>query len=62
MKQKKKLSIGIENFTKLQTEDFYYVDKTMLIKTSGQLGRGEPFHTPTKIWKNIEYEYAESIF
>ena len=32
MKQKKKLSIGIENFTKLQTEDFYYVDKTMLIK------------------------------
>ena len=32
MKQKKKLSIGIENFTKLQTEDFYYVDKTMFIK------------------------------
>ena len=33
MKQiKKKLPIGIENFAKLQVEDFYYVDKTMLIK------------------------------
>ena len=33
MKQiKKKLPIGIENFAKLQSEDFYYVDKTMLIK------------------------------
>lgn len=29
---KKKLPIGIENFAKLQVEDFYYVDKTMLIK------------------------------
>lgn len=29
---KKKLPIGIENFEKLQTEDFYYVDKTYLIK------------------------------
>ena len=29
---KKKLPIGIENFAKLQAEDFYYVDKTMLIK------------------------------
>ena len=29
---KKKLPIGIENFAKLQSEDFYYVDKTMLIK------------------------------
>ncbi|XCP85630.1 AAA family ATPase [Roseburia hominis] len=30
--RKKKLPIGIENFEKLQTEDFYYVDKTKLIK------------------------------
>lgn len=29
---KKKLPIGIENFEKLQTEDFYYIDKTNLIK------------------------------
>ena len=30
--RKKKLPIGIENFEKLMTEDFYYVDKTNLIK------------------------------
>lgn len=30
--RKKKLPIGIENFEKLRTEDFYYVDKTKLIK------------------------------
>ncbi|MDO5423726.1 MAG: AAA family ATPase [Eubacteriales bacterium] len=29
---KKKLPIGIENFQEIQTEDFYYVDKTNLIK------------------------------
>lgn len=29
---KKKLPIGIENFEELQIEDFYYVDKTKLIK------------------------------
>lgn len=30
--QKKKLPIGIENFEKLRSEDFYYVDKTGLIR------------------------------
>jgi len=28
----KKLPIGIESFEKLRSEDFYYVDKTGLIK------------------------------
>lgn len=30
--RRKKLPIGIENFEKLHTEDFYYVDKTGMIK------------------------------
>lgn len=30
--RKKKLPIGIENFEKLESEDFYYVDKTNFIK------------------------------
>ena len=29
--RKKKLPIGIENFEKLRSEDFYYIDKTWLI-------------------------------
>ena len=30
--KKKKLPIGIENFEKIQSDEFYYVDKTSLIK------------------------------
>lgn len=30
--KKKKLPIGIENFEELQKEEFYYVDKTNLIR------------------------------
>ncbi len=32
MNRMQKLPIGIEDFEKLRTEDFYYVDKTGLIK------------------------------
>lgn len=32
MEKKAKLPVGIENFEKLRTENFYYVDKTGLIK------------------------------
>ena len=30
--RKKKLPIGIENFEKLRLENFYYIDKTGLIR------------------------------
>ena len=30
--RKKKLPIGIENFEKLRSDDFYYIDKTGLIR------------------------------
>ena len=30
--RKKKLPMGIENFEKLRSEDFYYIDKTGLIR------------------------------
>ena len=56
---KKKLPIGIDNFEKLRLNDFYYVDKTGLIKELlNNLGRSEFVHTPEAIWKIIEYEYA----
>ena len=32
MKTTLKLPIGIENFEKIRTEGFYYVDKTVLIR------------------------------
>ena len=30
--RKRKLPVGIEDFRKLRTEDFYYIDKTPMIK------------------------------
>lgn len=30
--QKKKLPVGIDDFGKLRREDFYYIDKTVLIR------------------------------
>ncbi len=32
MLKKKRLPIGIDDFEKLRTKDFYYVDKTGMIK------------------------------
>ena len=58
MKQiKKKLPIGIENFAKLQSEDFYYVDKTMLIKELlDNWAEVNLFTRP----RSIEIKYAET--
>ena len=30
--RKRKLPVGIEDFRKLRTEDFYYIDKTAMIR------------------------------
>lgn len=30
--QRKKLSVGIENFVEIRKEDFYYIDRTGLIR------------------------------
>jgi hypothetical protein len=32
MKGETKLPVGIENFERIRTEDFYYVDKTGMIR------------------------------
>ena len=31
-KRKKKIPMGIENFEEMRTQDYYYIDKTGLIK------------------------------
>ncbi len=58
-----KLPIGIENFKKIRTEGYYYVDKTDVIR---QIFRRWLFryiighaHVALKI---IEYEHASNIF
>lgn len=58
--KKKKLPIGIENFEELQKEEFYYVDKTNLIRDLlMQWSKSKSFYAPAQIWKIFEYEYAE---
>lgn len=58
--KKKKLPIGIENFEELQKEEFYYVDKTNLIRDLlMQWSKVNLFTRPAQIWKIFEYEYAE---
>ncbi len=49
---KKKLPIGIENFEKIRTEDFYYIDKTGLIKDLlYNWGEVNLFTRPRRLWQ-----------
>ena len=60
---RKKLPIGIENFAELQTEEFYYVDKTGLIRDLlSHWAKVNRFYKTEKIWKIIKYEYAQNFF
>lgn len=59
----KMLPIGVDDFKKIRTENFYYIDKTSLIKDL-LLNRGgsKPVHTPPAFWQKPEYEYAPAFF
>ena len=49
--EKEKLPIGIENFEKLRLDDFYYIDKTGLIRELHQeLTYPEIYQTIDNIW------------
>lgn len=60
---KKKLPIGIENFEKLQTEDFYYIDKTVLIKEllTG-LAEVTLFTRPRRFGKSLNMSMLKCFF
>ena len=60
---KKKLPIGIENFEKLQTEDFYYIDKTDLIKEL-LTGQAEVtlFTRPRRFGKSLNMSMLKYFF
>ena len=61
--QKKKLPIGIDNFEKLRTEDFYYIDKTGLIREL-LLDWGEVnlFTRPRRFGKSLNMSMLENFF
>lgn len=56
MAEKAKLPMGIENFSRIHKEGFYYVDKTGLIRDLKKKSSiCEPVHTPKTFWKNIKH-------
>ncbi len=61
--RKKKLPIGIENFEKLQMGDFYYVDKTGLIKELlDQLAEVSLFTRPRRFGKSLNMSMLKNFF
>ena len=60
---KKKLPIGIENFSEFFSEDFYYVDKTLFIKELLQnWGKVNLFTRPRRIGKTLNMSMLKCFF
>ncbi len=60
---KKKLPIGIENFEKLRSDDFYYVDKTGLIRDLlNNWGEVNLFTRPRRFGKTLNMSMLEHFF
>ena len=63
MERKRKLPIGIENFEKIRTEGFYYIDKTRLIKELLQnWGEVNLFTRPRRFGKSLNMSMLKSFF
>lgn len=61
--KKKKLPIGIENFEKLLTEDFYYVDKTDIIKELlDHWAEVNLFTRPRRFGKSLNMSMLKNFF
>lgn len=61
--RKKKLPIGIENFEEIRTKDFYYVDKTGLIKELlDNWGKVTLFTRPRRFGKSLNMSMLKSFF
>lgn len=60
---KKKLPIGIESFEKIRIEDFYYIDKTGLIKALlYNWGEVNLFTRPRRFGKSLNMSMLKSFF
>ena len=62
-KRKKKNPIGIENFEKLRSDDFYYIDKTGLIRELlHNWGEVNLFTRPRRFGKTLNMSMLENFF
>ncbi len=61
--RQKKLPIGIENFEKLRSEDFYYIDKTGLIRELlNNWGEVNLFTRPRRFGKTLNMSMLDHFF
>ena len=61
--RKKKLPIGIENFEEIRKEDFYYIDKTGLIRELlNNWGEVNLFTRPRRFGKTLNMSMLENFF
>ncbi|MCD7866202.1 MAG: AAA family ATPase, partial [Clostridiales bacterium] len=61
--EKKKMPIGIEDFAEIMTQDFYYVDKTGMIKELlGNWGKVNLFTRPRRFGKSINMSMLKYFF
>lgn len=62
-KRKKKIPIGIENFEKLCSDDFYYIDKTGLIRELlHNWGEVNLFTRPRRFGKTLNMSMLGNFF
>ena len=62
-KNKKKLPVGIESFEKIRTQDFYYVDKTVMIRDLIQRwGEVNLFTRPRRFGKSLNLSMLKAFF
>lgn len=60
---KKKLPIGIDNFEKIRENDYYYVDKTGMIKDLIMSGAEVTLFTrPRRFGKSLNMSMLKSFF
>ena len=59
----KKLPIGIENFEEIRTENFYYIDKTGLIRELlNNWGKVNLFTRPRRFGKSLNMSMLKNFF
>ena len=63
MSTRKKLPVGIEDFEKIRTEDFYYVDKTSLVKELlDNWGQVNLYTRPRRFGKSLNMNMLKVFF
>lgn len=63
MSYKKKLPVGVDSFSKLIRQNFYYIDKTdLLMNLLNNWAEVNLIYQAETIWKKSEYVHDADVF